>query len=147
MNKLSVWFAFGLNNSDSSFMVRVDLNKCIDYDDLRNQVMKKTKNYNLYKYELVKDGIIKSSNESVYNFWINNSIDNPIEIIQADKKRHEILKNEFNDLENKDESFLWCSLDGYIPTKINKNNCFTLEDIQNELLFKFNKYNRRNGRC
>ncbi|CAF1057928.1 unnamed protein product [Brachionus calyciflorus] len=147
MNKLSAWFAFGLKNSDSSFMVRVDLNKCIDYDDLRNQVMRKTKNYSLYKYALVKDGNIKNSNDLVDNFWLNNTHENPIEIIQLDKMRLEILKNEAHDFPTKDESFLWCSLDGFIPTKINKNNCLTLEDIQNELFFKFNKLNRPYGKC
>ncbi|CAF0974087.1 unnamed protein product [Brachionus calyciflorus] len=148
MNKLSVWFAYGLGNSDSSFMVRVDLNKCNDYDDLRNQVMKRKKNYQLYKYVLMKNSKLKHGNQFEKDFYVNNSPDNPIRIVKTDREALKILKNEAEDLCKKDTCYLWCSLDGYTPTKIKVNNLLNnLEDVQNELHLKFNISNRDSDKC
>lgn len=49
--------------------------------------------------------------------------------------------------EAKNKNYLWCSIDGYTPTKIKTCNCQNLQDVKTKLHKKFRKCDMKKKQC
>ncbi|CAF1009877.1 unnamed protein product, partial [Brachionus calyciflorus] len=148
MNKQTVWFALCLE----SFVIRVDLNKCQDYDDLKTLVINKAKKYDIYKYSILKDNCRKYENTTRDDLFANSSFDNPLRLIKI-KNNCSDLFQDYKSTSRRDlfgaknDGYLWCCVDGNIPTKISVENCSNMEDLRVKVYKKFNKSTGRNEIC
>lgn len=138
MNLKEVWFTYDLMQIDS-FKLVLDLSECKDVDDLKKLVMSETRNFNLHKFAVFSNDNHTLENEPVENVLEKNSFSNPIRFVRI-KKIHDINETkESSGNAEENNGFVWCSIEGYIPTKIRVDENYTLEDVMKIVCLKFLK--------